>query len=115
MSSSTNKLQTSSASSHTERRSEPRNTIYQPSLVHIDDNESFTTIIDISKKGIGIISSIPAERDQAFKITFINDHNQSVRATVMAKHCESNNHEFYIGAQFESTFSQHNLTNTSNA
>ena len=87
-------------------RKEARLPAHLPSISIVKDISIYTTIINLSAEGIGLLSAQPFEAGQTIEVSFEYKGNQEmvpVTLQVDIKYCNQLNDEYYIGGNISGT------------
>ncbi len=90
---------TPSKNTEDERRKETRFSTYLASVLEQEEHSVYTTVINLSEKGVGFLSAKPFELGDIVNINF-SYHNQEVepiKLKVRVQSCNEVDFEYYIG------------------
>lgn len=82
-----------------ERRHEIRRPTRLESILEQKTSELYTTVVNLSKKGVGFLSARPFKKNEVININ-LSLHNQnanSIKLTVHVQSCHEIDLEYYIG------------------
>ena len=89
-----------------ELRKEARLPAHLPAISINKDDSIYTTIINLSSEGIGLLSAVPFQAEDKINVTFeYKGDNAMIPVQLLVKviYCNQINNEFYIGGTLSKT------------
>ena len=82
-----------------EKRKELRHDSYLSTLINVDGNDIFATIVNFSETGFGILAGKAFDSDKPIELSLSLKHAEPVKITLDVKSCREVDCEYMIGAK----------------
>lgn len=90
-----------------ERRVEARHKTYLSAIILHENQTLFTTVVNLSKSGLGILSGRHFETDEIFEISLTKKRKYPVRVKLNVQACREMNGEYLVGTKIIEASIQH--------
>ncbi|MCF6345702.1 MAG: PilZ domain-containing protein [Thiomicrorhabdus sp.] len=82
-----------------ERRQETRRPTHLESILEQKTSELYTTVVNLSKKGVGFLSARPFKKNEVvnMNLSLQNQNTNPIKLTVHVQSCHKIDLEYYIG------------------
>lgn len=91
-----------------ERRNEERHTTYLSTIVKHNNQDSFSTIIDCSKNGFGLLSGKPFKENDIFDLVLSMNNGAPLSVRLQVQSCYKQDDEYFIGTKITDYCPLHN-------